>query len=166
MTIRIHRVLIVAGAAAAALGLAACQPKSASVDTAKAADEIRQSEISWSAEMAEKSPTKAVAHYAPDALLADPMGPAAHNAKDIEAAFAEGFKDPAFTLKFAPEHVTVAKSGDLAYSTGTFDVTFTDPATKKPGKGSGVYVTVYTKGADGKWKASADFAHMNPPPEH
>jgi uncharacterized protein (TIGR02246 family) len=164
MIIRSDRALLIAGAAFTALMLAACKPMGASVDTAKEADGLKQSEAAWSAEMTEKNADKAAAHYTADAIVTDPGDPAMKGTDQIKAGFGAAFKDPAFTLKFTPDTAVVAKSGDLAFTSGTFEATYTDPATKKPAHGSGVYVTVYTKGADGKWMAVRDFAHGNPPP--
>lgn len=160
---RFNRALLAAGAATAILGLSACKPPAGSVDTAKETEALKQADIAWSGETAQKDAAKMAAHYAPDALLADPTpAPAAQGRKDIEASWAEGFKDPAFALKWTPDRVVVARSGELGYVTGTFDVTYTDPATKKPAHGAGVYTTVYSKDEDGRWKATADFAHLNP----
>ncbi len=72
--------------------------------------------------------------------------------------------DPAMSLKFQATKTDVAKSGDLAYTQGTYTLTLTDPKTKKIITDHGSYVTTYRKQADGTWKAVADIATSEVPP--
>ena len=48
-----------------------------------------------------------------------------------------------------------ARSGDLAYETGTFEESFRD-ATGKPVRVTGKYVVVWKKQTGGQWKAVVD----------
>jgi len=48
-----------------------------------------------------------------------------------------------------------AKSGDLGYSTGKFDLSYTDPSGKQISD-HGKYVTVWKKQKDGSWKVVRD----------
>jgi len=57
----------------------------------------------------------------------------------------------------------IAKSGDIAYSQGTFKYTTTDPKTKKRVGQAGNYVEVYKKQADGTWKVVEDIATEETP---
>jgi ketosteroid isomerase-like protein len=63
--------------------------------------------------------------------------------------------------------VSVAKSGDMAYSWGTYDLTATGPD-GKPMQDQGKYATVWKKQADGSWKSVLDTFNtstpMAPPP--
>ena len=95
------------------------------------------------------------AHYASDAVLAVP-GRTVKGSDAIGKANAEDLKDPAFKLSFSNERTDT--SGDLAYTTGSYTVTYTDSKTKKVVNGGGTYVTVFKKQADGSWKAVADIA--------
>ena len=102
-----------------------------------------------------KDAAKLTSHYASDAVLAVPE----RTVKGIDAitkANADDLKDPAFALDFTNERTDA--SGDLAYTTGSFKVTYTDVKTKKVVNGQGTYVTVFNKQADGAWKAVADIA--------
>jgi ketosteroid isomerase-like protein len=60
--------------------------------------------------------------------------------------------------------VEVAKSGDLAYTQGTYQMTMTDPVSKHVIHDHGSYVTTYAKQPDGMWKAVADIATSEAPP--
>jgi uncharacterized protein (TIGR02246 family) len=102
-----------------------------------------------------KDAAKLTSHYASDAVLAVPER-TVKGSDAIAKANAEDLKDPAFALDFTNERTDA--SGDLAYTTGSFKVTYTDSKTKKVVNGQGTYVTVFKKQADGSWKAVADIA--------
>lgn len=157
----------IAGACVSALALGACQKAApakseSTADTAAIAASIKQMEAGWSAEMAQKDAAKWLAHYTPDATLIMPMSPVLRGMDAIKPAAAATFADPNFSLTFVSDNVKVAKSGEMAVSTGSFKATATDPATKKPGTLNGSYITVYEKQADGSWKVSYDLATVVP----
>ena len=102
-----------------------------------------------------KDDAKLTSHYASDAVLAVP-GRTVNGGEAIAKANAEDLKDPAFALDFTNERTDT--SGDLAYTSGSYKVTYTDAKTKKVVNGQGTYVTVFKKQADGSWKAVADIA--------
>jgi ketosteroid isomerase-like protein len=58
--------------------------------------------------------------------------------------------------------VEVAKSGDLACLSGTYELTMNDPS-GKPANDHGKYVEVWEKQADGKWKCGADIWNSDLP---
>jgi len=102
-----------------------------------------------------KDAAKLTSHYASDAVLAVP-GRTVKGGEAIAKANAEDLKDPAFSLDFTNERTDA--TGDLAYTSGSYKVTYTDTKTKKVVNGQGTYVTVFKKQADGSWKAVADIA--------
>jgi uncharacterized protein (TIGR02246 family) len=135
-----------AGGAAAMNGAAEGGDASAAV-TAAEADML--------AAFKAKDAAKLSSHYASDAVLAIP-GRTVKGAEAIAKADADDLKDPAFSLDFTNERTDA--SGDLAYTTGSFKVTYTDSKTKKVVNSQGTYVTVFKKQTDGSWKAVADIA--------
>src|SRR5258707_4234676 len=102
-----------------------------------------------------KDDAKLTSHYASDAVLAIP-GRTVKGGEAIAKANAEDLKDPAFALDFTNERTDT--SGDLAYTTGSFKVTYTDSKTKKVVNGQGTYGTVFKKQADGSVKAVTKIA--------
>jgi uncharacterized protein (TIGR02246 family) len=157
------RTLVLAGAAA----LAACAqqpaPPAAPPDTRAAEEAALRTLIGeWSASAQAKDPAKFVSFYAEDAVVM------MENAPDISgiAAIREGIggmmQDPNFALSFGPDKVVVARSGDLAYETGTYSMTMTG-ADKKPATQKGHYVCVWQKQADGSWKVAVDSPVSDPP---
>ena len=135
----------------------------AAVNTDAAAAAVKAVEAEMLAAFQAKDAAKLTSHYAPDAMLAVP-GRTVKGTEALTKANAEDLADPAFALTFANDKTDVAASGDLAYTSGTYSVTYTDSATKKVVKGAGTYVTVYRKQADGSWKAVADIATPGAPP--
>ena len=137
-------------------------PPKGAVDTAADTAAIKAQETQWAADWAAKDAAKLAAHYDPAATVMQPSMPAATGAAAISAALATVVADPALKLEFATDTVSVAPSGDLAFTRGKFTQTATDPKTKKPATIHGVYVTVYRKAADGTWKAVQDIASEEP----
>jgi len=157
-----------AASLAAALALAACAQQPAPAPSAppdtRAADEatLRALIKDWSAAAQAKDAAKFVSLYADDAVVMMAGAP------DIEglAAIREGIpammQDPAFALSFEADRVEVARSGDLAFETGSYSMTMTGPD-KKPASEKGHYVVVWRKGADGAWKVVVDAPLSDPP---
>jgi uncharacterized protein (TIGR02246 family) len=151
-------------ASAVAFALAGCQQYGARNDAAGGTAAMNGSagsaavtavEADMLAAFKAKDAAKLTSHYASDAVLAVPER-TVKGSEAIAKANAEDLKDPAFSLDFTNERTD--SSGDLAYTSGSFKVTYTDIKTKKVVNGQGTYVTVFKKQADGSWKAVADIA--------
>ena len=125
---------------------------------------IKDDEALWNQQYAAKDIDKAIAHYADNAVLMTPGMPASSGKDAIRKAIAALLADPAISLKFQASRVEVAKSGDIAYTQGSYTMTLTDPNTKQPVNDHGSYVTTYAKQPDGSWKAVADIATSEVPP--
>ncbi|MGH7983124.1 MAG: YybH family protein, partial [Candidatus Udaeobacter sp.] len=69
---------------------------------------------------------------------------------------------PGVAISWKTAKVEVARSGDLAYTTGTYELTMND-ASGKPINDRGKYVEVWKKQADGKWKVVADIWNSDLP---
>ncbi len=125
---------------------------------------IQNDEAQWNQDWAAKDQDKIVAHYADDAILIVPESPSTSGKEAIRAALKHMVADPTVSLKFQPTKVEVAKSGDLAYTQGTYTLTLTDPQSKQLINDHGSYVTTYRKQSDGTWKAVVDIATSEVPP--
>lgn len=127
----------------------------AAVDVNAIADEIRQIEARWVSEYASGNADSLIAHYAHDATLMQPGVPAIRGMDRIAAAMADAIKDGA-AFSIDTEKVEVAKSGDWAYSRGTYTLAATNRGNKLDGRHTGSYLTIYKKQEDGSWKAVED----------
>jgi ketosteroid isomerase-like protein len=124
---------------------------------------LKDNEIQWNKDFVAKDVDKLMAHYADDAVLMAPGMPAVSGREAIRATLKEMVGDNALSLKFESSHVDVDKSGEMGFTQGSYTMTVTDPATKKPINDKGSYVTVYKK-INGSWKAESDIATSATPP--
>jgi ketosteroid isomerase-like protein len=134
----------------------------ATVDTAKIEQSIRAEEAQWQKDYAAKDINALAGHYADDAALGGPGDPLATTESDRRKMLQQLILDPNLKMEFASDRVQVAQSGDYAYSRGHYTMQLTDKATNKPATGTGSYLTVYKKDADGSWKAVEDFITHGP----
>ena len=148
-------------AALAALSLSGC----GQTDNRQADIQLlKDNEARWNQEYAAKDLEKIVAHYSPDEVVMAPGMPPSSGADGIRKTLSAMVADQALTLHFEAANVEVSKAGDLGYTHGSYQMTFTDPASKKVIHDHGSYVTTYAKQSDGSWKAVMDIATSEVPP--
>jgi len=119
---------------------------------AAGADEtaVRKADEQWSKVAAAKDLDKTVSFYADDAVVLPP-NQAAVTTKDGIRNLWKGFLDSLTDISWKTTRVEMAKSGDMGYLVGTYQMTLKD-GTKDKGK----YCEVWKKQADGKWKVTTD----------
>ena len=118
---------------------------------------VRDADEQWSKVAASKDLDKTVSFYADDAVVLPP-NQAAVTTRDGIRNLWKDFLDSLTEISWKTTHVDTAKSGDMAYLIGTYEMTMKD-GTKDKGK----YCEVWKKQADGKWKVSADMFSSNLP---
>ena len=142
-----------------------CQTQTNPATTAdtRAADEstIRTTDLEWSKAAGTKDVEKTIAFYSADAIVMPPNGPQATGKESIRAIW-KGMLTPGFSGGWKPAKVEVAKSGEIAYATGTYEFNETD-ASGKPMTDKGKYVEVWKKQADGSWKCAVDIFNSDIP---
>ncbi|MBI1722581.1 MAG: DUF4440 domain-containing protein, partial [Gemmatimonadetes bacterium] len=69
---------------------------------------------------------------------------------------------PGFAGGWQPTTVVAARSGDLAYSIGTYELSWNDPTGKRV-TDRGKYATIWRKQADGTWKVALDMFNADAP---
>ena len=156
------RCVALAGATLFALMAAGCNQTAKTHDADVQA--IKDVEAQWNQDYVARDLDKLVGHYADDAVLMSPGGPASVGKDAIRSVLKPMVSDPAMTLKFQASKVDTSSSGDMGYTQGTYTLTMTDPQSKQLINDHGNYVTVYKKGADGSWKAVSDIASSAVPP--
>jgi uncharacterized protein (TIGR02246 family) len=145
-------------------GCSTAPPPAATVDLAAEEAKIREAEATQMKNWNAKDVEKILTFYADDATLMTPGMPAMKNQDARRSMLKTLTADPNLKLEFSPQRVEVAKSGDVAFSQGTYTMVVTDPKTKKPVTDKGSYVTGYKKQADGSWKAISDINESEVPP--
>ncbi len=136
-------------------GCSSTQPPAAP-DT-RAADEaaVRNADTNWSAAAQSKSPDAWMAFYADETVILPPNDKLTSGKENIRKVVTDMFAMPGFALSWQPTKVEIARSGDLAYSYGTYQATFNDPK-GKPVTDQGKYAEVWKKQPDGGWKCVLD----------
>lgn len=157
-----RRTWIAAPVTILALALMSCE-KPAPPDTREAdAKAIKETEETWAKAAAAKDAAKFASFYTADASVFISGAPAMQGMDTIAKGLKGAMDDANFSLSFKNVKTEVAKSGDWAYTTGTYESSATDPASKKKVSEKGNYVTCWKKQADGTWKAAADINTAEP----
>ena len=144
----------------ALLLLATACTQQAPPDT-RAADEaaIRDADAQWAKTAGAGDLDGTVADYAEDASVLAPNAPIASDKQSIRGAW--GSLLGSTSISWQANKVEVARSSDLAYIQGTYQLTSKDQQRNPVDKGK--FVEVWKKQADGKWKVVADIFNSDMP---
>lgn len=123
----------------------------------RAAEEaaIRALDEQWSAAAAKNDLEATLSFYAEDAVLLAPNAPIAADPKSIRESWA-GLLAPNTATSWKVTKVEVAKSGELGYLYGTYQLTIKDSKGGPDINDTGKILEVWKKQADGKWKCIVD----------
>lgn len=147
------------------LALASCSKPDTSEADKKA---VREMESAWNKAGAAKDVDGYIAFYADDAHVLLPNAPLFTGKAAIKEALKPMMADPNFSVTLTPTRLEVSKGGDMAYTQGSYKMTFSDVRGNKF-EDEGKYLTIYRKLADGNWKAVEDTMMSDlplpPPPE-
>ena len=123
---------------------------------------LRDADAQLSAAATAKDLDKTMSYYSDAAVVMPPNSGRATTKEAIRSALKDLLASPGAAVSWQATKVEVAKSGDLACVSGTYEEMTID-AGGKPGKERGKYVKVWEKQADGKWKCSADIWNSDLP---
>src|SRR5579862_66635 len=87
---------------------------------------IRETAASWSEAAGAKNLDKCVSFYTDDASVLPFNAPIATGKDQIRKVWAGLMSNPGYSLRFGPTKIEVARSADLAYEIGTFDLALAD----------------------------------------
>ena len=124
---------------------------------------VKEVEAAWVKDFAAKDADKSVSYFAEDGCGLYPGAGILCGRVAIKASTAAYLADPNFSMTFQSTKAVASKGGDMVYIQGTYTMTVTNPKTKKPMTDKGKYLTVYTKQADGSWKAVSDTFNSDSP---
>ena len=123
------------------------------VDVEKLRAELRATDSAWSAST---NDADAFAGFvAPNGSIMPPNAPAVVGTGNVRDWIAGMMAMPDFSVSWQVSSVDVAASGDIGYTTGTYDMSMRGPD-GMPIKDHGKYLTVWTHTPDGTWKAQYD----------
>jgi ketosteroid isomerase-like protein len=131
--------------------IALAAPGYASAD----AKDLTKLDDDWSKVAATKDAEKTVAFYTDDAIVYPPNEPAAVGRAAAKKVWASYFALPDFAMTWKTTHAEASASGDLGYTTGTYEFSAKSPD-GKPFTEKGKYACVWKKQKDGSWKSIHD----------
>lgn len=144
-------------------GTVGCTPeKMEPDDRAAEVEKIRSLELAWATATREKDLEAAISNYAPDAVMMPPGQPMVSGAEAVRKSWTDMLALKGFEMTWQPLNVEAAKSGDLAYVRGSYEMTLPGPQ-GEPVKDKGKYLTVWKKQANGEWKTVADIFNSDLP---
>ena len=123
---------------------------------------LRDLDAKWSAAAGAKDVDKTVSYYAADAIVMPPNASRAMTKETIRSAWKEMLTSPGAAITWKATKVEVAKAGDLAYVSGTYEQLMTD-ASGNQAKDRGKYVEIFKKQTDGTWKVIVDIWNSDLP---
>jgi ketosteroid isomerase-like protein len=137
------------------------------VGTTSAADTkseqaLRDADAQWSKAAGTKDLDKTVSFYSNDAIVMPPNASAATTKEAVRKIWQDLLASPGLVISWKATKVEVAKSGDIGFVSGTYELTMND-ASGKPVPDHGKYVEVWEKQASGKWKCGADIWNSDLP---
>ena len=123
----------------------------------RASDEatLRNLDAEWSKAAGAKDVEKTVSYYTDDAMILPPNLPTIEGKTGARAMWQGMFSVPGFGGGWKATKVEVARSGDLAYVTGNYEMTAND-AGGKPQTDKGKFLEIWKKQSDGAWKCTVD----------
>ena len=116
---------------------------------------LRDLDGQWSKAAAAKDLEQTVAYYSDDAVVLPPNTASAMTKEAIRNTWKDLLASPGLVITRKPTRVELAKSGDMAWLSGTYELTMNDAA-GSPINDHGKYLEVWKKQADGNWKCAAD----------
>ena len=137
------------------LSISQASPAEKSSSTQSAEQLLRRLDGDWAKTAAGKDVEQTIAFYSDDAIVFPPNATSATTTEAIRNAWKEMFATPGFVINWQPNKVRVGKSAEMAWVSGTYEVTMND-ASGKPINDRGKYLEVWQKQTDGNWKCAAD----------
>jgi ketosteroid isomerase-like protein len=158
---RDSRGLLAVSAAVVAFALTSCASPPADKDASPPAGKdaiartLTQLDDDWSRAAATGNADSVAAYYAEDAIAYPPDAAVAVGRAAAQRVWASYFADSTFTISWKTEHAGASSSGDLGFTSGTYEDSFKRPdGTLVEEKGK--YLCVWEKQPDGSWKAVHD----------
>ena len=123
---------------------------------------LRELDAQWSKAAAAKDLELTLAYYSDDAIVLPPNAASAATKEAIRNVWKDLLATPGLAITWQPHRVQLAKFGEMAWVSGTYDLTMNDPS-GKPINDRGKYIEVWEKQADGNWKCRADMWNSDLP---
>jgi ketosteroid isomerase-like protein len=132
----------------------ACQRQAATNTSVTDETTLRNLDDEWSKAVGAKDVEKTMAYYVDDALMMPPNIPPLTGKVPIRALWKSLLEAPSFSGGWKASKIDVARAGDLAYVSGSYELTESDD-NGQPMTDKGKYLQVWKKQSDNNWKCVA-----------
>jgi ketosteroid isomerase-like protein len=141
----------------AATALFVCRPNlwAAGPDLAAAEAAVRKADADWAAAASNASVDQWMAFYAADAVVLLPQEPLASGEELVRHSVADLLALPHVSVAWHPVKAEMARSGNLAYLMGAYELRFGD-SHGAPAMDRGRVLRIWRKQPDGMWKCLVD----------
>ena len=119
------------------------------------AEELRKLDEQWSAAAARNDLEATLSFYSDDAVVLPGNAPIAADKRAIREVWA-GMLGPGTAVSWKVTRAEVAKSGELGYLYGAYELTMKDAKGDPRVEDKGKLVEIWRKQPDGKWKCIVD----------
>jgi ketosteroid isomerase-like protein len=116
---------------------------------------LRDLDAQWAKAAAAKDVEQTIAYYSDDAIVLPPNATGAATKEAVRNVWQDMLATPDLVITWKPTKVQLAKSADMGWVSGTYELTMND-ASGKPISDRGKYLEVWEKQTDGNWKCRAD----------
>ncbi|HEY4273395.1 MAG TPA: DUF4440 domain-containing protein [Candidatus Udaeobacter sp.] len=116
---------------------------------------LRDLDAQWAKAAAAKDVEQTIGYYSDDAIVLPPNATSAATKESVRNVWKDMLASPGLAITWKPTKVQLAKSGDMGWVSGTYELTMND-ASGKPVNDRGKYLEVWEKQTDGNWKCRAD----------
>jgi len=144
------------------LALASCSSPAPAPAPAPPADDhsaaeaaIRAADDQWAKSAADNNLDTWMSYYTDDVAVLPPNEPIAIGREAARKSLGAFLATPGLKVSWKTMRVEAAKSGELGYSYGTYEMALKDPK-GKPLSDHGKYLEAWRKQPDGNWKCVAD----------
>lgn len=123
---------------------------------------LLETDRAWAAAASAGDINRIISYWADDATNFFPGAPVARGKEALGELLRRNRSQPGFSLRWTPMYATVAQSGDLGYTHGSFQLSRTNAKGQSVTK-SGHYVCIWEKRADSrKWKCVVESTIFGP----
>jgi ketosteroid isomerase-like protein len=137
------------------LSISQSSPSESASGTQPVEQLLRDLDAQWAKAAAGKDVEQTIGYYSDDAIVLPPNATSAATKETIRNVWQDMFASPGLVITWQPSRVQLAKSGEMGWVSGTYELTMND-ASGKPINDRGKYLEVWEKQTDGNWKCRAD----------
>lgn len=126
-------------------------------------DDLLAADAAWLKAYQARDAASAANFYDNDGAMLAPNRPLLRGKEALTKFIAESFAMQDYDIFWHPRNAAVAKSGELGFTTGSYEMSFRQPRGKLRFD-KGKYVMVWRKQSDGRWKVLFDISNSDLPP--